>query len=91
VSGEKSPIANVTANVNHGLTTPPIIPKPRPDWRERWMAHPRRAMLFDLDGTLLDTAPDLAAQQMCCVQNTVCPRWQWMLCALIFLRALGAW
>ena len=36
------------------------MPFPRPDWRERWANQPRRAMLFDLDGTLLDSAPDLA-------------------------------
>ncbi len=35
-------------------------PFSRPDWQERWLAHGRRAMLFDLDGTLLDSAPDLA-------------------------------
>ncbi len=36
-----------------------IKPQPRADWLARWKAQPRRAMLFDLDGTLLDTAPDL--------------------------------
>ncbi|MBU3725056.1 MAG: HAD-IA family hydrolase [Burkholderiaceae bacterium] len=35
-------------------------PFPRPDWQHSWQAQPRRAMLFDLDGTLLDSAPDLA-------------------------------
>jgi HAD superfamily hydrolase (TIGR01509 family) len=33
---------------------------PRPEWFKHWSAHSRRAMLFDLDGTLLDSAPDLA-------------------------------
>ena len=35
-------------------------PYSRPGWQERWHAHGQRAMLFDLDGTLLDSAPDLA-------------------------------
>ncbi len=36
------------------------MPSPRPDWHARWQGHTKRAMLFDLDGTLLDSAPDLA-------------------------------
>jgi N-acetyl-D-muramate 6-phosphate phosphatase len=34
-------------------------PVPRQHWHRAWSRHPRKAMLFDLDGTLLDTAPDL--------------------------------
>lgn len=34
-------------------------PVARADWRSTWRDHEKRAMLFDLDGTLLDTAPDL--------------------------------
>lgn len=34
-------------------------PIPRKEWLTQWRAKPKRAMLFDLDGTLLDTAPDL--------------------------------
>lgn len=37
-----------------------IKPIPRAHWEECWRAHDKRAMLFDLDGTLLDSAPDLA-------------------------------
>ncbi|NBP27361.1 MAG: HAD family hydrolase [Betaproteobacteria bacterium] len=36
------------------------MPTARPHWLERWSTHSQRAMLFDLDGTLLDSAPDLA-------------------------------
>jgi N-acetyl-D-muramate 6-phosphate phosphatase len=36
-----------------------MTPRPRPDWLSLWQAQPKKAMLFDLDGTLLDTAPDL--------------------------------
>jgi 2-phosphoglycolate phosphatase len=39
---------------------PTLQPEPRPDWLKRWSTQSRRAMLFDLDGTLLDSAPDLA-------------------------------
>jgi len=39
---------------------PEFQPEARPDWLKRWSAQSRRAMLFDLDGTLLDSAPDLA-------------------------------
>lgn len=35
-------------------------PQPRSNWQDQWAAQPKRAMLFDLDGTLLDSAPDLA-------------------------------
>ncbi|WVN42176.1 HAD-IA family hydrolase [beta proteobacterium MWH-UniP1] len=35
-------------------------PQARHNWQDQWAAQPRRAMLFDLDGTLLDSAPDLA-------------------------------
>ena len=34
-------------------------PIPRRHWHSAWSGHQRKAMLFDLDGTLLDTAPDL--------------------------------
>jgi 2-phosphoglycolate phosphatase len=34
-------------------------PAPRKEWLTQWRAKSKRAMLFDLDGTLLDTAPDL--------------------------------
>ena len=36
------------------------MPTARSHWLERWSSHSQRAMLFDLDGTLLDSAPDLA-------------------------------
>ena len=35
--------------------------QPRPDWQARWRAQNRKAVLFDLDGTLLDTSADLGA------------------------------
>lgn len=35
--------------------------QPRPDWQARWRAQRRQAVLFDLDGTLLDTSADLGA------------------------------
>ena len=48
-----------------GLTNPDLqsadwpTPQPRADWLTRWLAQPRLGVLFDLDGTLLDTAADL--------------------------------
>jgi len=49
------------------------------------------AVLFDLDGTLIDSAPDLAARPMTCARSTAWHRCRSTRCARWWARARAAW